>query len=300
MPLRDFYLVLAVILIWAFNNIMIKLGLDEMPPLLMTTLRFALVAALIVPFTRITRVQLPLVLKLAASFGLMHFGFLFIGLNYAEAGTGALLVQLGTPFATILAAIFLKERLRLKPVIGMLVSFSGVVVLAGGPTLPGPLALTLLLLSALGWAITNLLVKTGPEIEPLTMAGWLSMFAIPLVGMGSLLFEQHQWMAMTEAGWRGWGAVVYSAVMSSILAYGLWNTLLRRHSVSRLIPLSLLTPLVVVLLGILMLGESLAVSKLIGGALVVGGIAIINVKRPRKAPREAALDDDAPLPSSKK
>lgn len=294
MPLRDFYLVLAVILIWAFNNIMIKLGLDEMPPLLMTTLRFALVAVLIVPFTRITRAQLPLVLKLAASFGLMHFGFLFIGLNYAEAGTGALLVQLGTPFATILAAIFLKERLRLKPVLGMLVSFSGVVVLAGGPTLPGPLALTLLLLSALGWAITNLLVKTGPEIEPLAMAGWLSMFAIPLVGTGSLLFEQQQWTAMMEAGWRGWGAVIYSAVMSSIIAYGLWNTLLRRHSVARLIPLSLLTPLVVVLLGVLMLGESLALNKLLGGALVVGGIAIINIRRLKRVPREIAAGENAP------
>lgn len=295
MPLRDFYLVLIVILVWAFNNIMIKLGLDEMPPLLLTTLRFALVAALIVPFTRITRAQLPLVLKLAASFGLMHFGFLFIGLNYAEAGTGALLVQLGTPFATILAAIFLKERLRLKPVIGMLVSFSGVVVLAGGPTLPGPLALTLLLLSALGWAITNLLVKTGPEIAPLTMAGWLSMFAIPLVGMGSMLFEQHQWAAMINAGWRGWGAVIYSAVMSSILAYGLWNTLLRRHSVARLIPLSLLTPVVVVLLGVLMLDESMALNKLIGGALVVGGIAIINVRRLKRAPREVVSGGDASI-----
>ncbi|MFC0336892.1 O-acetylserine/cysteine efflux transporter [Kushneria avicenniae] len=282
MPLRDFYLVLAVILLWAFNNIMIKLGLAEMPPLLMTTLRFMLVALLIVPFTRITRAQLPLVLMLAGTFGLMHFGFLFIGLKYAEAGTGALLVQLGTPFATILAAIFLKERLRLKPVIGMLVSFSGVVVLAGGPTLPGPLALTLLLLSALGWAITNLLVKTGPEIEPLTMAGWLSMLAIPLVGIGSLVFEQHQWTAMTSAGWRGWGAVVYSAVMSSIVAYGLWNTLLRRHSVERLIPLSLLTPVAVVLMGVVMLGESMAINKLAGGALVVGGIAIINIRRPRR------------------
>jgi O-acetylserine/cysteine efflux transporter len=93
---------------------------------------------------------------------------------------------------------------------------------------------------------------------------------------------------MMEAGWRGWGAVIYSAVMSSILAYGLWNTLLRRHSVARLIPLSLLTPVVVVLLGVLMLDESMALNKLIGGALVVGGIAIINVRRLKRAPVRGA------------
>lgn len=283
MPLRDLSLVLGVIVIWAFNTIMIKFGLAEMPPLLLTTLRFMLVAALIVPFTRITRVQLPWLVALAFSFGLMHFGFLFIGLNYAEVGTGALLVQLGTPFATLLAAIFLKERLTLNRIMGLLVSFAGVIVLAGGPTLPGPLALTLLISSALGWAITNLIVKVAPPIAPLTMAGWLSMFAIPLVGIGSLIFEQHQWASMSHAGWRGWGAVIYSALMSSILGYGIWNALLRKHSVARLIPWSLLTPVLAVAMGVMILGDSLAFNKLAGGALVVSGIAIINLRWRQRA-----------------
>ncbi|WP_438765774.1 DMT family transporter [Kushneria sp. TE3] len=298
MPLRDTALVLGVILVWAFNTIMIKLGLDEMPPLLITTLRFMLVAALIVPFTRITRVQLPWLVALAGTFGLMHFGFLFIGLNYTEVGTGALLVQLGTPFATILAAIFLKERLTLNRTVGLLVSLSGVAVLAGGPTLPGPLALTLLILSALGWAITNLIVKVAPTIAPLTMAGWLSLFAVPLVGIGSLLFEQSQWQAMVTAGWRGWGAVIYSAVMSSILAYGVWYTLLRKHSVARLVPWSLLTPVFAVALGVVILGESMALSKLAGGALVVGGIAIINLRWRKRAAVSAGAAGAEPTRAS--
>lgn len=50
---------------------------NEMPPLLMTTLRFLLIALILVPFTRIKRKQLPLIAKLAVSFGLMHFSLFF-------------------------------------------------------------------------------------------------------------------------------------------------------------------------------------------------------------------------------
>ena len=103
MPLRDLLLGLFVIAIWALNIIVIKVGVAELPPLLMTTLRFMLVAVLLVPFYPVARVQLPFLLLLSITFGSLHFALLFIGLEHAEAGTGALLVQMGTPFATLLA-----------------------------------------------------------------------------------------------------------------------------------------------------------------------------------------------------
>ncbi len=59
MPLRDFLLGLLVIVIWSLNIIVIKVGVAELPPLLMTTLRFMLVAALLVPFYPVARAQLP-------------------------------------------------------------------------------------------------------------------------------------------------------------------------------------------------------------------------------------------------
>ena len=132
MPLRDLLLGLFVIAIWALNIIVIKVGVVELPPLLMTTLRFMLVALLLVPFYPVARVQLPFLLLLSFTFGSLHFALLFIGLAQAEAGTGALLVQMGTPFATLLAVVFLKERLGPKRIAGLLLSFAGVVVLAGG------------------------------------------------------------------------------------------------------------------------------------------------------------------------
>lgn len=286
MPLRDLLLGLFVIVIWALNIIVIKVGMVELPPLLMTTLRFMLVAVLLVPFYPVARAQLPFLLLLSITFGSLHFALLFIGLGQAEAGTGALLVQMGTPFATLLAVVFLKEKLGPKRIAGLLLSFAGVIVLAGGPTLPSPLPLSILLMSALGWAVSQLLIKRGPPIALLALAGWVALFAVPQVALGSWLFESGQWQAMRQASWAGWGAMVYTAVMSSIVAYGIWYALLRRHPVNRVVPMTLLVPVLAVGLGALLMGDSLGFHKLVGGGLVVAGIALIVLKF-RRNPRPA-------------
>ncbi|WP_111414034.1 DMT family transporter [Billgrantia lactosivorans] len=278
MPLRDLLLGLSIVAIWALNIIVIKLGVQELPPLLLTTLRFLLVAALLVPFHPVARHQLPFLLLLSATFGTLHFALLFIGLGQAEAGTGALLVQMGTPFATLLAVIFLGERLSPKRLAGLALSFGGVVVLAGGPSLPSPLPMALLLLSAFGWAVSQLLIKKGPSLAPMALAGWTALFAVPQVALGSWWFEQDQWLAVTQAGWYGWGAVLYTAVMSSIVAYGMWYGLLRRHPVSRLAPLSLLVPAGAVFLGIVLLDETLNAHIVLGGAMVIAGVGLIVVR----------------------
>lgn len=284
MPLKDLLIGLGIIAIWAFNIIVIKLGIEELPPLLLTVLRFMLVAVLIVPFTRITRQQLPWILLLAVTFGGLHFPLLFLGLQQAEAGTGALLVQMGTPFATLLAAIFLKEKLGPRRLCGLALAFGGVVVLAGGPSLPPPASTAILLASAFFWAASTMIIKLAPPIAPLTMTGWLSLFAIPLVAMGSGLFEHDQWLAIRQAGWAGWGAVIYTAVMSSIAAYGLWYTLLQKHPVSRVVPLTLLMPVFAVILGVWLLDDPLGFNKVFGGLLVIAGLAVINIRFRRRQP----------------
>ncbi|MGO3003928.1 MAG: EamA family transporter, partial [Halomonas sp.] len=134
--------------------------------------------------------------------------------------------------------------------------------------------------------ISQLLIKRGPPIAPLALAGWVALFAVPQVALGSWLFESGQWQAIKQASWVGWGAIIYTAVMSSIVAYGIWYTLLRRHPINRVIPMTLLTPVFAVGLGALLMGDSLGIHKLIGGGLVVSGIALIVIKF-RRAPRLA-------------
>ncbi|WP_029355392.1 EamA family transporter [Bosea sp. 117] len=279
MPLKDKLLAIAVVSAWALNMIIVKQGVAEIPPILMSALRFALVAALVVPFTRITREQLPWLLLVSLTFGLMHFGLLFIALSMSEVGTTAVLVQLGAPIATVLAAIFFRERLGLARILGLAVTLVGIGVLAAGPTLPAPMPLLLLVLSASGWAVSNLVIKSMPEIAPVTVMGWTSLIATPMLALLSFALEDGQVQALAAAGWHGWLSVVYSAVISSIIAYGVWYWLLQRHPVNSVVPYSMVQPMLTVIFGIALLGDTPAPIKLIGAAIVVAGVALV-LRRP--------------------
>ncbi|MCP1440663.1 O-acetylserine/cysteine efflux transporter [Erwinia persicina] len=283
MAVRHFFLILLVVTTWAFNNVAVKWGLGEVPPLFLTLMRFVVVALILVPFTRVTREQLRYLVPLAFTFGFMHFSLLFLGLKYTDAGTGAIVVQLGTPFAMILAMIFLQEKLSLVQMLGIAISLSGVVVLAGSPTIPTWWVLCLLLCSAVGWAVSNLIVKKSPSIKPLTMTGWLSFLAIPIVGLSSFFMESGQLTSLVNASWRGWFAILYSAICSSIVAYSLWYGLLRTYNVNLIMPYSLLTPVLSVIMGVLVLGDSMNIFKVFGSLLVVAGtaIAVINLRNLR-------------------
>jgi len=280
MTFRHFLVVLLVIIIWAFNVIAIKIGVTELPPLFMTMLRFAVVAVLVVPFTRVNKEQFKSVAIQAFTFGFLHFSLLFVGTQYTDAGTAAVLVQLGTPFAMILAVIFLQEKLRMIQVLGISLSFVGVFCLSGSPSSSSRMALVLLIISAFGWAITNIIVKRSPKIHPLTMAGWMSFLAIPIVGLSTFLVEHDQVTSLMNASWKGWFAVLYSAIASSILAYSLWYWLLKIYPVNKVVPYSLLNPVVAIFLGYWLLDDSLNVYKMIGAALIIGGTFVAQVNLP--------------------
>lgn len=283
MALRHFLLILLVVTLWAFNNVAIKWGLLDLPPLFLTLMRFVVVAVILVPFTRVNRQQLRYLVPLAFTFGFLHFSLLFVGMKYTDAGTGAIVVQLGTPFAMILAMVILKEKLSKVQMAGIGVSLTGVVVLAGSPTIPAWWVLCLLLCSAAGWAISNLLVKKSPAIKPLTLTGWLSFLAIPIVGLASFMLESDQIHSLVHSTWRGWFGILYSAIFSSIIAYSLWYSLLRSYNVNLIMPYSLLTPVLAVILGVVVLGDSMNMFKVTGALLVIAGtaIAVINLRNLR-------------------
>nr|WP_052013338.1 EamA family transporter [Pantoea sp. GM01] len=279
MSLRDVLILVLVVNGWAFNVIAMKFGLMELPPLFMLTLRFMLVAAILLPFHRLTRRQLPGMLLLAFTFGFVHFGLMVIGMQTADAGTTAVCIQMGTPLAMLLAAFWLKERLGYRQISGVAVAFIGVMILAGTPALTHWQGMMWLLISACGWACSTVIIKRLPPIAPLAMTGWLSLFAIPLVGISSLLTEQHQFTLLLQAGWRGWLGVIYSALGSSVFAYSLWYGLLKRYPASQILPWSLLSPALALLMGVAILHETLDHSKVLGTLLIVGGILLAVVRR---------------------
>ncbi|GLK85831.1 DMT family transporter [Ancylobacter defluvii] len=275
----DKLLAVAVVACWSANLVLVKLGVAEIPPLLMSLLRFILVAALLVPFRRISRRHLPWIMLVSITFGAMHFGLLFIALGLTEAGTSAVLVQLGAPMASLLACLVFREPLGVVRAAGLAMTVGGVVVLALGPTFPGPLALGLLIASAVGWAVTNLVVKMMPPLDAMALTGWSALFTIPQLAIATLLFEDHSWTSLAGVGWHGWGAVIYSALVSSIMAYGIWYRLLARNSVNAVVPYSMLNPVFAIGLGAVVFGETVPLLKLAGTLLILAGVVLVLLPR---------------------
>jgi len=272
----------AVVLIWAMNFIVGKLGVMQMPPLLLMALRFAVVAALLIPFMKPLPGRWPTVVALSVVLGVMHFGMMFAGLRGIDAGPAAIAIQLTVPFSALMALLFYRERLGLWQLAGMLVAFVGVYLLAGNseraPSLPHFL---LVVCAAFAWAFANVLIKRLGPVNPFTLNAWVALLACPQLLLLSLLLEDGQMSALRTAGWQAWGAIAYMAIGSSIIAYGLWYHLIGKHAMNSIVPMTLLSPVLAVALAVPLLGEAVTSSVLIGGAVTLAGVAMIQFLRPR-------------------
>ncbi|WP_413206167.1 DMT family transporter [Rhodospirillum sp. A1_3_36] len=277
MGLLDTFAALTVAFLWGMNFIVVKVGLTDMPPFLLTTLRFALAAALVTPFLHVERRHIKKVLLLSFTFGTVHFALLFTGISMVDAATAAIIVQLGTPFATLGAIFFFKEQMGWVRWLGLLLAFLGVALVVGGPSLGSPVAILILVLSALGWASSNLIMKTITGANPVTMSGWLSLFALPQSLLLSLLIDGNPLPEIARMTWVGWGAVLYTGVFASIVSHSLWYYLLKRHPVTSVTPFALLAPIIGIGAGIFLLGEEATTAKLVGGAVTLSGVALIEI-----------------------
>ncbi|MGC2855728.1 DMT family transporter [Novispirillum sp. DQ9] len=283
MPLRDYLLVFLVIATWGLNFVVIKIGVAEFPPFLMTALRFGIVAACVVPFMKVPWHAMRWLALLSFTLG-THFALLFAALKDMDGSTGAILAQLGVPFSTLLAAVFLGDRLGPWRTVGLALAFLGAAVLAGEPRLPGVAPFVLMVLSALGWAVSNLFIRRVADVHPLAVTGWISLLTLPQALLWSALFEDGQWQAMAQASWVGWAAVVYIAVVASMLAYSVWYHLLGKHPVNHVVPFTLLAPVLGAAASSLLLGEPLTWYKLLGGALTIAGVGTILIRQGHRAP----------------
>jgi O-acetylserine/cysteine efflux transporter len=277
----DLAATLLVVVVWALNFIAGKDGLSEFPPLLMLALRFALVGLLLAPFLRrLPQVLWPQMLAVSLVFGTGHFGLMFTGLSGVDASLAAIAIQLTVPFSALVARLSFGERLSGWQIGGMVLAFAGVAVLGGEPERPtSGLHLLLVVAAGLAWAVGNVLVKRLGPVNVFALNAWIGLLAAPQLLLASLLLESGQGAALRSAGWSGWGAVVYMAVFSSILGYGLWYYLVDKHPLNKIVPLTLLSPVLAVVFAVLLLGEPLTWRIIVGGAVTLAGVAIIQLVR---------------------
>jgi O-acetylserine/cysteine efflux transporter len=282
MKLRDLGWMLLIQLIWGLNFVVVKLGLDHMPPLFFVALRFSFAALILVPFSGLPRAHLKRVIPLSITLGVMHFTLIYTGMRYLDAATTAIAVQMQVPFAAILAAIFFKESLHWRRITGMAIAFGGIVLIAGQPRFfENPWPLASVIAAALVWSVANMQVKAlGDEIDAVQLNGWIAILAAPQLLVVSYAVEGDHWPHLADIGWGGAFALLYQAAVVAAFSYWIWYNLMRRYPVNQVMPFMLLQPLVGAASGVVFRNEVINLPMVIGGIGILIGVAIIIIRRP--------------------
>lgn len=280
----DLAIALAIMVMWGLNFVMAKIGLRHWPPIFFVMLRFACVAAFLLPFVRLPRAQLKQLLALSVVLGSLHFPLMFTAMRQLDAGTAAVVVQLQVPFAALLGHFLYKDRLGWRSLSGMALAFGGVLLITGEPRLAGHLlAVGLVVVAAFMFAVANIQMKNLGALDGNTINAWTSLFAAPQLLLISLLLEHGQFEALREVTWSALGALAYQVVIMVIISYALWYRLLRKYPVGTVMPLTLLLPILGVLSGVLLLDEPMTWQTAAGGLLTVIGVGVIVIRRARVA-----------------
>ena len=281
MPVRDIVLLLLVVLSWALNFLTSAYALREIPPLLFTGLRFALLALPLAFFVkRPAPGQWPRLIAVCLCIGVLHFGLSFSALKAAgDLSSPAIVLQSYVPMTAVLAWWLLGERFAWRTGVAIGLSFAGVLVLGFDPlVLDKPMAVVLMLISAAFLALGTVLMKGLRGLDAYSQQGWTALIAVlPLIGL-SMAVEPGGLAALGSVSWVAWLGVVYAAFVSSLLGHGLYYVLVQRHPVAKVTPWLLLVPVFAIALGVAFWGDRPGPRLWIGGAMVLGGVLIIALR----------------------
>lgn len=280
---KQILLALVIPTTWGLGFAMAKVGMNQFPPFLIMSMRFALAAVVLVWFTRPPWGFMGRIFLIAMISATIQYGFTFYGLKGIDASTAVIVVQLEAPFLALLAAVFLKERLGWKRTIGMVLAFGGVAVIAGEPRLEGNLIYVgLVATGAMTWAVGQVMVSQLREVKGPILLAWVAIFAAPQMFAASLIIEENQWQAITQATWTDWAIVIYLGLVMTALAYSIWYHLLSTCELSSLAPFLLLTPVTTVIFGVFILDDVFTLPMTVGAFLVLTGVAATTIERQGK------------------
>jgi O-acetylserine/cysteine efflux transporter len=278
LPLPHALLGVAIAAVWGSNFVIIREGLEHLPPLLFAGLRFLLGFLAALFFLRRPNLAWSELAAYGLFIGVGQFGLLFLAVDgLISPGLASLVAQTQVFFTIGLAIYFNGEKVAPIQWLALLLAASGLIVIGlnndSETTLAG---LFLMLGAALCWALGNMVARRAGRIDMVAYVGWSSLFAAPPLLLLSLVFEGPEAISrgVMEADLGTWGAVIWQAVGNSLFGYAAWAWLLARHPAALVTPMALLVPVFGLATSFLWLGEPMPGWKIIAAGLVMTGLAL--------------------------
>ncbi|MCB2288507.1 EamA family transporter [Clostridium sp. CS001] len=293
MKRKDFILAILVVIVWGANFTVIKLGLGGVPPMLLVTLRYTLVAFPAVFFIKPPKMPLKDLLLYGFTVGVGQFGCLFYAMHIGmPAGIASIIVQLQAFISPLLGYLLLKEKFKTKQLVGFLIGALGLLVIGVASSTIGItsipiLALLLTICAPIFWSISNIVAKTaskksiekGEQLDMLSLVVWGSLVPPVPTLILALLIDSPQTLinSMSNLNMMSIFAILYLAFGSTLFGYGFWSILISKYPINKISPLSLLVPITGLLTARIVLVEKLSSLQWTGVSVIIIGLIVTNL-----------------------
>ncbi|MEK9197120.1 DMT family transporter [Ureibacillus sp. 179-F W5.1 NHS] len=209
---------------------------------------------------------------------ILFYGMQSIGLQYLPAGLYSVIVYFQPVLVVVLAWPFLKEPLTRNKMIGVFIGFLGVVMVSldGISGKVAPIGFVFALITAIGWAIGTIYVKVKSNVVHgfwlVALQNIIGGFCMLFYGLGAEDIRTIEWNASFIV------CLIYGAIFGVAIAFVLYNRLMSKGEAGKVSSFTFLVPLIAVLLGTIFLDEPFTISLILGMALIILSIYLINKK----------------------
>jgi O-acetylserine/cysteine efflux transporter len=275
---RDLLVAVLVMAVWGLNFSVLKLGVGEADPLLVTALRFTFATFPAIFFVKRPDVKWIYLLSYGLVFPIGVWGMATWSIEAGlSAGMASVLLQLNVFIAVFLGYLFLKEPLSNAKLLGCLLAVGGLVlslsVTDGTVSLNGVL---LILIAALCWSIASIIIKKAATKEIFAFTVWSMIFApVPLFllafyrgGADHFIHTLQTWNSPLAF------SVFFQAYPVTLFGYWVWNRILSKYPLSTVAPLTLLVPIFGLLGGAIFYQEQIESTKIVSCLLIISGLMV--------------------------
>jgi O-acetylserine/cysteine efflux transporter len=273
---------LFVVAVLGFSFVPMKVGLREIPPFMMASLRFLFAALPLVFFVKRPRMPWRFVVGYGLAIGVGQFGSLFLALSLGmPVGLSSLVIQVQIFFTIGLGIAFLGDQVQRHNLAGAIIAAAGLALLGVFKLTSGStgtfLGFVLVLLAAFCWAIGNTIAKRAArayDSDMLALVVWSSLVPpLPLFALACAIEGGPAVIgAVMTADVLTWSCVLFLAWGATLFGFASWARLMHRYPTALIAPFALLIPVSGLASGVLLLGETLAPMQMLGVALVFAGL----------------------------
>ncbi len=282
---QSWALLFVLAMIWGGSFMFVAVAVKELPALLIVLARVGIAALILIPVHLAMQGPLPRDLKTWFACGgmsilnnVLPFTAIAWG-QHAISGGLASVINATTPmFGAIFMAFFALETITLRKTIALAIGLGGVIILKGGnfgDLGPQSLGILAVVFASACYGMSSVWSKKYlVGLPPMTIATCQLMTSSSIMAILVLVFSDVKLYA--TASFNTWAALLTLAALSTSIAYLIFFRIIQRAGASFVILVTMLVPLSAILLGFFVLGETLSLHEIVGAAVILGALAIID------------------------